>query len=109
MEEHLFIVERVYSSGPMRRLDRAPRPSRATWYNLATTRGQMIDLEERMGTQEARQMAHATDARETGRARYQRCLRVCAPHGRVASGQISRACGTRQPLETAPLCQPASF
>jgi len=83
--------------------------------NLATTRGQMIDLEERMGTQEARQMAHATDARETGRARYQRCLRVCcvrpagAPHGRVASGQISRACGTRQPLETAPLCQPASF
>ena len=51
--------------------------------NLATTRGQMIDLEERMGTQEARQMAHATDARETGRARYQRCLRVCAPHGRV--------------------------
>jgi hypothetical protein len=40
--------------------------------NLATTRGQMIDLEERMGTQEARQMAHATDARETGRARYQR-------------------------------------
>ena len=49
-----------------------------------------------MGTQEARQMAHATDARETGRARYQRCLRVCAPHGRVASGQISRACGARQ-------------
>ena len=46
--------------------------------NLATTRGQMIDLEERMGTQEARPMAHVTDARETGRARYQRCLRVCA-------------------------------
>jgi hypothetical protein len=42
--------------------------------NLATTRGQMIDPEERMGTQEARQMAHATDARETGRARYQRCF-----------------------------------
>ena len=37
--------------------------------NLATTRGQMLDLEERMGTQEARQMAHATDSRETGRAR----------------------------------------
>ena len=46
--------------------------------NLATTRGQMIDLEERMGTQEARQMAHATDARETGRARYQRAVCVCA-------------------------------
>ena len=78
----------------------------------------MIDLEERMGTQEARQMAHATDARETGRARYQRCLRVCCvrpagarrpPHGRVASGQISRACGTRQPLETGPYAsQPVS-
>ena len=37
----------------------------------------MIDLEERMGTQEARQMAHATDARETGRARYQRLSAVC--------------------------------
>ena len=71
MEEHLFIVE----SGAM--------PASTLESNLATTRGQMIDLEERMGTQEARQMAHATDARETGRARYQRCLRVCAPHGRV--------------------------
>ena len=78
--------------------------------NLATTRGQMIDLEERMGTQEARQMAHATDARETGRARYQRCLRVCCvrpagarrpPHGRVASGQISQSNFAR--LRT---CQP---
>ena len=87
MEEHLFIVE----SGAM--------PASTLESNLATTRGQMIDLEERMGTQEARQMAHATDARETGRARYQRCLRVCAPHGRVASSQISRACGTRQPLK----------
>ena len=62
--------------------------------NLATTRGQMIDLEERMGTQEARQMAHATDARETGRARYHSAVCVCArrtgvlPH---ASVQISRA------------------
>ena len=109
MEEHLFIVERQL---------RGAMPASTLESNLATTRGQMIDLEERMGTQEARQMAHATDARETGRARYQRCLRVCCvrpagarrpPHGRVASGQISRACGTRQPLETAPLCQPASF
>ena len=79
--------------------------------NLATTRGQMIDLEERMGTQEARQMAHATDARETGRARYQRCLRVCAPHGRVASGQISRACGTRcaPALRTSPPMPASQF
>jgi hypothetical protein len=47
--------------------------------NLATTRGQMIDLEERMGTQEARQMAHATDARETGRAtRDTSAVCVCA-------------------------------
>ena len=98
--EGLFISERQL---------RAKMPASTLESNLATTHGQMIDLEERMGTQEARQMAHATDARETGRARYQRCLRVCAPHGRVASGQISRACGTRQPLETAPLCQPASF
>ena len=94
MEEHLFIVERQLRANA--HLDPREQPP---GYNLATTRGQMIDLEERMGTQEARQMAHATDARETGRARYQRCLRVCAPHGRVASGQISRACGTRQPLE----------
>ena len=78
-------------------------PASALESNLATTRGQMIDLEERMGTQEARQMAHATsrrtrerpDARDTSAV-----LRVCAPHGRFASSQISRACGTRQPLET---------
>ena len=63
--------------------------------NLATTRGQMIDLEERMGTQEARQMAHATDARETGRARYQRCLRVCAPHGHVLPAVKFRAPAAR--------------
>ena len=41
-------------------------PASALESNLATTRGQMIDLEERMGTQEARQMAHATDARDKG-------------------------------------------
>ena len=100
MEEHLFIVERQLRGNA--RLDPREQPG-------DDARADDRPVEERMGTQEARQMAHATDARETGRARYQRCLRVCAPHGRVASGQISRACGTRQPLETAPLCQPASF
>ena len=101
MEEHLFIIERQLRGRAKARL--ATLES-----NLATTRGQMLDVEERMGTQEVRQMAHATDARETGRARIpQRCLRVCTPHGRVATCQRSNF--ARQPLETAPLCQPDSF
>ena len=57
------------SSGPM--------PASTLESNLATTRGQMIDLEERMGTQEARQMAHATDARETGSTREIPALFAC--------------------------------
>ena len=70
MEEHLFIVERQL---------RGAMPASTLESNLATTRGQMIDLEERMGTQEARQMAHATDARETGRdARDTSAVCVCA-------------------------------
>jgi hypothetical protein len=60
--EDLFIIERQL---------RAKMPASTLESNLTTTRGQMLDLvlEEHMGTQEARQMAHATDARETGRAR----------------------------------------
>ena len=62
--EHLFITSSssdTDSSGPM-------PASRVTWRRRA---GRWLDLhlEERMGTQEARQMVHATDSRETGRAR----------------------------------------
>ena len=100
MEEHLFIVERQL------RANAHPDP-----------REQPGD-DARAGARPGEAHGHAggapdgaRDGRARDRTREIPALFACvrAARSRVASGQISRACGTRQPLETAPLCQPASF
>jgi hypothetical protein len=108
--EDLFIIERQL---------RAKMPASTLESNLTTTRGQMLDLVlDGRSIWARRRRARWRTARDGGtrerpdaRDNTASAVCVCArrTRGRVASGQISRACGTRQPLETGPLCQPASF